>query len=554
MPRKRILENPRMATSIINEQLNKMEANDQTRWGMVVDINRCVGCQTCTIACKHTNDTVPGVQWRKVLDVETGSYPDVERVFLVTGCQHCAEPSCVPVCPTGATKQRDDGLVTMDYDLCIGCASCAVACPYQARTIVHDKESYFAEETIQEKKVAHDERFGVAQKCTFCVDRLDEGLAKGLTPGEDWEATPACSASCIASAITFGDFNDPNSKVSKLTQDQPFMQINEELGNDPQIKYLYETPSVPGRDVSSDELETDLFNDENSPLAGEIQTYWDWRAAMNFIMGGIGAGLTAFAGLYFYLFENNGIILQSSLSIGVFFICCGLFFVWLKIGRKLRALYVLFRPQTSWMSREVYAVSSLFLLIGISFIYELPALGTLIFLFAVLFLYCQTKILQASKGISSWRQKEIPILLLAIGLYEGLALFSLIVYFGDKLVFYDMSVSLLVILGATNTFILARYSRKVSSKVNPSSRKILSKAIPKLQVLGFIIPSVILAIYMMLEIFTSLPYLLGLVLIIINCVYFKFILIVKAGHQQGFILPKLPQRGSGNMAASAIST
>jgi hypothetical protein len=117
-----------------------------------------------------------------------------------------------------------------------------------------------------------------------------------------------------------------------------------------------------------------------------------------------------------------------------------------------------------------------------------------------------------------------------------------------------MSVSLLVILGATNTFILARYSRKVSSKVTPSSRKILSKAIPKLQVLGFIIPSVILAIYMMLEIFTSLPYLLGLVLIIINCVYFKFILIVKAGHQQGFILPKLPQRGSGNMAASAIST
>ena len=228
--------------------------------------------------------------------------------------------------------------------------------------------------------------------------------------------------------------------------------------------------------------------------------------------------------------------------------------MWLKIGRKLRALYVLFRPQTSWMSREVYAVSSLFLLIGISFIYELPTLGTLIFLFAVFFLYCQTKILQASKGISSWRQKEIPILLLAMGLYEGLALFSLIVYFADKLVFYNMSVSLLVLLGATNTFILARYSRKVSSKVNPSSRKILTKAIPKLQVLGFIIPSVILAIYMMLEIFTALPYLLGLVLIIVNCIYFKFILIVKAGHQQGFILPKLPQRGSGNMAASAISS
>ena len=79
------------------------------RYGMIVDLNRCVGCQTCTIACKHSNDTPPGVQWRRVLDVEQGQYPDVERLFLVTGCQHCAEPSCVPVCPTGATRQREDG-------------------------------------------------------------------------------------------------------------------------------------------------------------------------------------------------------------------------------------------------------------------------------------------------------------------------------------------------------------------------------------------------------------------------------------------------------------
>ena len=107
------------------------------RWGMTIDVNRCVGCQTCTIACKHWNGTMPGVQWRRVLDIEEGEFPNVERVFLVTGCQHCAEPPCVPVCPTGATRQREDGLVTMDYDTCIGCGYCAVACPYQARTIAH---------------------------------------------------------------------------------------------------------------------------------------------------------------------------------------------------------------------------------------------------------------------------------------------------------------------------------------------------------------------------------------------------------------------------------
>ena len=75
------------------------------RWGMVIDVNRCVGCQTCTVACKHWNDTQPGVQWRSVIDVETGRYPNVERFFLVVGCQHCAVPPCVPVCPTGATHQ-----------------------------------------------------------------------------------------------------------------------------------------------------------------------------------------------------------------------------------------------------------------------------------------------------------------------------------------------------------------------------------------------------------------------------------------------------------------
>ncbi|MCZ6524104.1 MAG: 4Fe-4S dicluster domain-containing protein, partial [Alphaproteobacteria bacterium] len=180
-----------------------------TRWGMVVDLNRCVGCQTCAVACKHENATVPGVQWREVLDVEHGEFPSVERLFLVVGCQHCAEPPCVPVCPTGATVQRADGMVTMDYDLCIGCAACAVACPYQARTIVHDERWYYGVETEQERSVAHDERIGVAQKCTFCVERVDAGLAQGLVPGVDLGATPDCAASCIAQALHFGDFADP---------------------------------------------------------------------------------------------------------------------------------------------------------------------------------------------------------------------------------------------------------------------------------------------------------------------------------------------------------
>ena len=330
------------------------------RWGMVVDVNRCVGCQTCTVACKHANDTVPGVQWRQVLDVETGTYPDVERIFLVTGCQHCAEPSCVPVCPTGATKQRADGLVTMDYDLCIGCASCAVACPYQARTIVHDERFYYGEETVQEQTVAHEERLGVAQKCTFCIDRVDRGLEDGLEPGSDWSATPACSAACIASAIKFGDFNDPDSEVSQLTAERNYFQMHKELGNDPQIKYLYETPSVPGREAEESEKSDEVLIEPENPLTGQAQTFWDMRAAMNFILGGFGAGLVIIAYvMHMFASLDEATMLHMFLGAGII-IAIGLFFVWLKIGRKLRALYVIFRPQTSWMSREVYAVTALF--------------------------------------------------------------------------------------------------------------------------------------------------------------------------------------------------
>ena len=87
-----------------------------TRYVMTADLNRCVGCQTCTAACKHTNATPPEIQWRKVLDVEMGEFPNVERIFKPVGCQHCEDPPCMHVCPSTATAQRDDGIVTIDYD------------------------------------------------------------------------------------------------------------------------------------------------------------------------------------------------------------------------------------------------------------------------------------------------------------------------------------------------------------------------------------------------------------------------------------------------------
>ncbi|MFO1218073.1 MAG: 4Fe-4S dicluster domain-containing protein [Burkholderiaceae bacterium] len=211
-----------------------------TRYAMVADLRRCVGCQTCTAACKLTNATPPGVQWRKVLDVELGEYPNAERVFMPVGCQHCSDPPCLDVCPSTATRKRADGIVTIDYDICIGCAYCAVACPYQARYKVEQPRLAYDKPTRTEEQRFDERRLGVAQKCTFCVDRIDEGTAQGLTPGVDPDATPACANACIANALVFGDLEDPQSNVSRLLDDVPWFQMHQELGTNPGFYYLWD--------------------------------------------------------------------------------------------------------------------------------------------------------------------------------------------------------------------------------------------------------------------------------------------------------------------------
>ena len=212
-----------------------------TRWVMVADLERCVGCQTCTAACKHANATSPFVQWRRVLDIEAGSYPNVSRTFVPVGCQHCEDPPCMHVCPSTATRRRADGIVTIDYDICIGCAYCDVACPYQARFKIDAPVFAYDQAAMQNEIVREDpHRIGVAQKCTFCSDRVDFGLDNGMTPGVDPLATPACVNACIADALHFGDIDDPNSNVSRLLREQKHFRMHEEIGTEPGFYYVYE--------------------------------------------------------------------------------------------------------------------------------------------------------------------------------------------------------------------------------------------------------------------------------------------------------------------------
>ena len=523
------------------------------RYGMTVDVNRCVGCQTCTIACKHANDTTPDVQWRSVLDVEQGEYPDVQRFFLVVGCQHCAEPPCVPVCPTGATAQRADGLVTMDNDLCIGCSYCAVACPYQARTIVHDDEHYFSTKTRQEAHTAHPERIGTMQKCTFCIDRIDEAEAAGLTPGEDLAVTPACAASCIAEAIKFGDFNNPASTVSKLAAKRDTFQINDFLGTDPQIKYLYDVPaSIPSqsKDTASNLRNEQTELDISNPLNGKLQTFWDYRAAMNFIMGGTGSGLILMAALAAVDGHITAEALRALFITGGAVIAIGLFFVFMEIGRKERFWYAILRPQSSWMTREVWVVGALYPLLAANLIWSSPLLWLITGLLGGAFLFCQAQILYAAKGIPAWRAPLIPWLIISSGLTEGTAAALLTLTLLGYAQLPAALAALAVVLTAVSITLWLIYVGRARANAIPAQAHRVLLATNQIVVMWWAVSLVILVACAWLQPAPAY-FAFGAGLLIAAGAIWKATVIIYASHQQGFVLPKAPGRGSGTLAAPA---
>ncbi|MEE8452975.1 MAG: 4Fe-4S dicluster domain-containing protein [Thermoguttaceae bacterium] len=208
------------------------------RWGMVVDLEKCTGCQTCSVACKVENALGPMTDRVVVVEKEMGTYPNVQRIHIPKRCMHCADPKCVGVCPSGATQQRDDGIVTVDQDMCVGCRYCMMACPYNARVFQAVEQSYHSPPSKWEVQRYKEHTVGVVGKCDFCKSRIDEGLQGGLKPGVDPDATPMCVISCIGTALTFGDLDDPASEVSQLIESRETVQFLPEMQTDPSIYYL----------------------------------------------------------------------------------------------------------------------------------------------------------------------------------------------------------------------------------------------------------------------------------------------------------------------------
>jgi len=197
------------------------------RYGMVIDLKRCIGCDTCTMACKAANATSRGITWNRVLKYETGKYPNSKLNFLPIICMHCEEAECEKVCPTGATTKREDGIVVIDNDKCIGCRYCMVVCPYTSRYFLDKLRTYYPNHLTAYEKIGYKKhKLGTVQKCDFCLERVEQGLE------------PACVVSCTGNARFFGDLDDPDSEVSKLIKERGGFVLNPELDTKPSVYYL----------------------------------------------------------------------------------------------------------------------------------------------------------------------------------------------------------------------------------------------------------------------------------------------------------------------------
>lgn len=186
------------------------------RYGMVIDLKKCIGCYGCQIFCMTENANPPGILWSRVLFYESGKYPAAKKMALPVLCMHCRVPSCVEVCPTGASIKRPDGIVIVDSHKCTGCLNCLLACPYGARHLYVEELEHFPGQglTPYEKVGYQRHTAGTVGKCHFCMPRVEKGLK------------PSCVQNCMAKARYFGDLDDPDSEVSQLIRDRRAFQVS----------------------------------------------------------------------------------------------------------------------------------------------------------------------------------------------------------------------------------------------------------------------------------------------------------------------------------------
>ena len=181
-------------------------AHKQKRYALLIDSRKCVDCKSCVVACRAENGVPLAYSRNWINEEHRGAWPKLLAAFEPEQCHHCTDPACVRVCPTGASRQRPDGIVVVDDADCVGCRYCIIACPYDARFFREDR--------------------GVVEKCDLCAHRVDRG------------EVPACVETCPSKARVFGDLNDANGKLRDVLAKRNYRVKKPEAGTGPQIYYL----------------------------------------------------------------------------------------------------------------------------------------------------------------------------------------------------------------------------------------------------------------------------------------------------------------------------
>lgn len=305
------------------------------QYGFVIDHTRCIGCHACTVACKSENDVPVGNFRTWVKYTEIGQFPAIRRHFAVLRCNQCTDAPCITICPVNALEKREDGIVDLDRDACIGCRACMQACPYDAIYLNEDH--------------------GAVEKCHFCAHRVDKGLE------------PACVVVCPTHAIIPGDFHDPNSKVSRLTIADETTVRRPEQGTGPNVRYIGidDVSLNPGHAARP---ETYLWSDRppqktepwpvSLPLVKHAtvvldaghRVEWGWPVALYLVTKGIAAGAAMLAPFVFMFGLTGSSANYAPEIIALIFtaITCGLLVE--DLARPMKFYRMLTRPNfNSWL-------------------------------------------------------------------------------------------------------------------------------------------------------------------------------------------------------------